>query len=380
MMRFPRSFRDERGMTLIMVGTGMLAFLSATMLAVDVGMFMVARTQSQTAADAGALAGAVALAYNDFDDRSATGPAVRNAIAAATSSENGVINAQVSVNVEDVSFPTLERVRVRVQRSNARGNPVTTFFAPLVGIDDVDIGAIATAEAARANAMTCVKPFTVPDKWIERQTPPWDPDDTFDAFDNKGKPLANPDIYISADQAGYTGYDAQRDKGTQIALKAGTGTNIAPSFYFPWAIPGSGGAADYQWNIGNCNTTLMGFGDLMTAEPGNMVGPTRQGMDDLIARDPSAYWDTYGNRVVTTMQPSPRVVAIPLFDPVYYDSGKQNGRNADLKAVNYMGFFIEQMQGNTVVGRITPIGGLLRGNGGGPAPVNAFPRAIVLVE
>ena len=62
-----------------------------------------------------------------------------------------------------------------------------------------------------------------------------------------------------------------------------------------------------------------------------MVGPTRQGMDDLIARDPSAYWDTYNNKVVSSMHPSPRVVAIPLFDPVYYDTGKQNGRNADLK-------------------------------------------------
>jgi Flp pilus assembly protein TadG len=378
MTRFPRSLRDERGMTLIMVGTGMLAFLSATMLAVDVGMFMVARTQSQTSADAGALAGAVALAYDDFDDRSATGPAVSNAIAAATATENRVINTQTSVIVDDVTFPTNNRVRVRVQRTGARGNPLTTFFAPIFGIDTVDIGAVATAEAAPANAMTCVKPFTVPDKWIESQTPPWDPDDTFDVVDKKGKPLPDPDIYIPSGPS-YTGYNAQRDKGTLIVLKAGSGVNIAPSFYFPFAISGSGGASDYEWNIGNCNTTLMGFPSFLTAEPGNMVGPTRQGMDALIARDPSARWDTYENKVVTTMQPSPRVVAIPLFDPVHYDTGKQNGRNADLKAVNYLGFFIEEMQGNNVVGRITPIGGLLSGSGG-PAPTNAFPMAIVLVE
>ena len=30
---------------------------------------------------------------------------------------------------------------------------------------------------------------------------------------------------------------------------------------------------------------------LMTPEPGNMVGPTTQGIDDLIAQDPDAYWD-----------------------------------------------------------------------------------------
>ena len=31
--------------------------------------------------------------------------------------------------------------------------------------------------------------------------------DTYDAYDNKGKPLANPDIYIPADSPGYTGYN-----------------------------------------------------------------------------------------------------------------------------------------------------------------------------
>jgi hypothetical protein len=79
------------------------------------------------------------------------------------------------------------------------------------------------------------------------------------------------------------------------------------------------------------------------------------------------------------MSPSPRVVAIPLFDPVYYDTGKQNGRNADFKVVNYMGFFIEEMQGNDVKGRITPIGGIFSGSGG-PAPVGSFPIAITLVK
>jgi hypothetical protein len=111
-----------------------------------------------------------------------------------------------------------------------------------------------------------------------------------------------------------------------------------------------------------------------------MVGPTKQGMDDLIARDPYASWDTVNNKVINSnASPSPRVVAIPLFDPVYYDTGKQNGRNADLKVVNFLGFFIEAMQGNDVKGRITPIGGIFKGNGG-PAPVNAFPKVILLTE
>ena len=378
MTRLQTRLRDDRGMTLVMVATGMLAFLSATALAVDVGMFMVARTEAQRAADAGALAGAVALGYNDPNDFSATGPAVLNAIGAATAGDNSVVNQQASVLPEDVTFPTPTQVRVRVQRSSMRGNPLTTFFAPIFGINTVNLGAEATAEVSPANAMTCVKPFTVPDKWIETQTPPWDPTDTFDVVDNRGRPLANPDIYIPLGQTGYTGYNAQTDKGALITLKAASGTNIYPSIYFPYSMGGVTGADYYEENIAGCNTLMMGFNDLLLAEPGNMVGPTRSGMDTLIAKDPSARWDEYENKVISTMSPSPRVVAIPLFDPVFYDTGKQNGRNADFKVVNYMGFFIEEMQGNDVKGRITPIGGILTGNG--PAPTGSFPIAIVLVK
>ena len=382
MTRFQTRLRDERGMTLVMVATGMVAFLSATMLAVDVGMMMVARTEAQSSADAGALAGAVALGYDDWDDRTPTGPAVTNAIAASTTADNGVINARVSVIPEDVTFPTVNQIRVRVLRSSERNNPLSTFIAPMFGIDTVNIGAEATAEVAPANAMTCVKPFTIPDKWIEKQTPPWDPDDTYDAFDNKGKPLANPDIYIPLGE-GYTGYSAAEpptgDRGTLVTLKAGTGNNITPSFYFPYSIGGVTGADEYRENITGCNTTMMGFNDLLLAEPGNMSGPTKSGIEELIAKDPNAYWDHGTNKPVSKMAPSPRVIAIPLFDPVYYDEGKRNGRNADLKVVNYMGFFLEEMRGNDVVGRVTPIGGIYSGSGG-PAPTGTFPIAILLVK
>ena len=47
-----------------------MAFLSASILAIDVGMLMTARSQAQNSADAGALAGATALGFDDFDDRS----------------------------------------------------------------------------------------------------------------------------------------------------------------------------------------------------------------------------------------------------------------------------------------------------------------------
>jgi hypothetical protein len=362
-------------MMLIFAGFGLVAFMSASMLALDVGMFMVARTQAQTAADAGALAGATALYYDSYTDRTATGPAVQNAIQAATSDANTVMSQKVSVEPADVTFPTMDRVRVHVQRSIARGNPLLPFIGPMIGIHQVDMGATAVAEAAPANAMTCVKPFTIPDKWEERHAPA----DDFNIVDKKGDPVVNPDRYVPPGQPGYTGYNSERDRGTQVVIKAGNGSNIAPSFYYPYAMGEGTGADWYRENIANCNTDIMKFGDLLVAEPGFMSGPTRQGLDDLIAKDPDAYWDVANRRVVSKMHPSPRVVTIPVFDPVYYHTGKMNGREADLKVANYIGIFVEGFQGNDVVARITPVSGVYKGNGG-PAPSDAFPRAIVLVQ
>ncbi|HVD91766.1 MAG TPA: pilus assembly protein TadG-related protein [Vicinamibacterales bacterium] len=385
-MRFTRLrtlATDESGFSLVFVAVGFMGFFAASMLAIDVGMLMTARSQAQNSADAGALAGATALFYNNWDDRTPTGPAVRNAISAAKG--NKVIGADVNVLSSDIEFPNdptgqPNRVKATVYRDSSRGNPVSTLIAQYFGISTVNVTATATAEASPADTMTCVLPFTIPDRWIEKQTPPFDPDDGFDLYASKNKPLANPDIYIGPDDpATYTGYNAERDKGVLVRLKADNTTKVAPSFYYPYAVPGSTGGSDYRWNIGHCNTTVMQFGQTYDSEPGNMVGPTNQGMDDLIALDPDAYWDPTTNRVISNMQPSPRVRAIPLFDPAYYADGKQNGRNASLKFVNYLGFFIESMQGNEVVGRITPIGGLHRGNGS-PAPAAAFPKSIRLVQ
>ena len=47
---------------------------------------------------------------------------------------------------------------------------------------------------------------------------------------------------------------------------------------------------------------------------------------------------------------SPRIRPIPLYDPVYYEDGKQTGRNADFKMVSFLGVFVVGMQGNDVIG------------------------------
>jgi Flp pilus assembly protein TadG len=380
--------RDERGMSLVFVSVAFMAMLSATTLAIDVGMFMTARSQAQNAADSGALAGAVALYYNDFNDRSASGPAVQSAINTAVT--NRVAGANVSVTPPDVTFPNdpsgqPTRVQVQVFRTIARNNPVSTLMGSFFGVTTADVVAVATAEASAANAETCVMPFTIPDRWIENQTGPWDPDDTFDMYDSHGNVIANPDTYVPLrpypdPNTNYTGYNPVRDKGLEVVLKASNNDNVTASWYNPWDLPGSTGADDYRNNIGGCNSALMGNGDMMTPEPGNMVGPTAQGMRDRIGLDPNAYWNTVCNCVQgSNSRISPRIVIIPTYDPVVFANGASHGRNLSLQLVSFIGFFLEDMRGNDVVGRITPVGGVMARNRG-PAPIGTFPRVIQLVQ
>jgi Flp pilus assembly protein TadG len=388
MTKFRRNLRDERGMTLVMVGCGFLAFMSATMLAVDVGQMMVARTQSQNAADAGALAGAVALVFNDFNNRSASGPAVQSAIGAATSTGNKVMNGQASVIPADVTFPAIDKVRVRVERSAARGNPIQMFIGPMIGLYTANVGAIATAEVIPANAMTCVKPFMIPDRWEELNDKPYNTlTSTFEMYDNKGNPLPVQDKYIPAcktckpgETNGYTGYHPVNDKGVQLTLRAGNGHNIEPSMYFSWKMPGGTGADFYRENISGCNQTKVEPGDQIIQEPGAMNGPTRQGIEDLIAKDPTATWDTSCKCVKgSKFGVSPRVAPIPLYDPAKYALGKKNGRTAEFEVANWIGFFIDRITGGDVRGYITPITGTLDKNAA-PGSPDAFAKVIVLVE
>jgi hypothetical protein len=379
-------------MTFVFVGLGFMAFFAATTLAIDVGMFMTARSQAQNAADSGALAGAIALGFNDFDDRSSTGPAVSAAISAAT--VNSMMGAAPSVIPADVTFPNdpegrPTRVHVEVFRTTARDNAIPTLIGPLFGVPTVDIGAAATAEASPANAATCVKPFMIPDRWREPNGAEFEPlTSTFTMYDSRGNllPANQRDIYVGAGEDGYTGYTTA-DKGTQLILRAGTGNNIEPTMYYSWSMPGDNGDIGgnfYRNNISGCNSTVLSFSPsnpyYMIQEPGNMVGPTTDGVRDLIAQDPGAEWNGTCE-CISGGRPgvSPRVTPLPLYDPVYYATGKANGRNADFKLANIMGFFIERLDGNEVVGRIVPISGVINPNVG-PAPAGAFPIAIRLVE
>jgi Putative Flp pilus-assembly TadE/G-like len=411
------SIKSERGAMLILVALSIAALIAFNTFVIDYGVMWVGRRQAQNAADAGALAGAVSMAFdaNGWTDRTPAGPARTSA--QQTALINFIWGQAPDVNIAtDVFFTDTPAalcapdpngntpcIRVDVYRNQARGNALPVLFGGSVGLLSTGVRATATARVAVANASDCLKPWAIPDKWLDvydvtAPTQPantWTPDDNFETQTKQGNtytPLANPDVYTppSTTSPG-TGFTVDADLGLEMTLKAGSPQDaIAPGVFYPVRLPQYGGPSaggnDYSENIASCNGLPVEIGDTLTSENGNMIGPTRQGVEALIALDPNADWDPT-NRTVTDScaqgatpcaAHSPRIVAIPVFNTANYYAGKLTGQT-NFTVVNILGFFIDRMQGNDVIGYLTEAPGLATGTAT-ISPQSSFLAQIQLVR
>ncbi len=410
------SLRSNRGAILLNVATGLMVFIGVTAFVVDYGVMWVGRGQAQNAADAGALAGAVAMAFdaNGWTDRTPTGPARASALRMAQ--QNSIWGQPPNVDVNtDVFFTGLPAamcpadangrtpcIRVDVYRNQARGNPLPAIFGLAVGVVDQGVRATATARVAVADASDCLKPWIIPDKWADNHdtTAPidstWTAEDTFETGNQQGQtwtPFNPPDVYTPPSSSGPgTGFTVAADLGMMVTLKAGgPQTSISPGVYFPVRIPtyngGSTGGSDYRANISDCNGVAIPIGTMLESENGNMIGPTAQGVSALIARDPGARWDPVTKSVTNSCAQaspscgtsSPRIVAVPIFDTALYESTKRQGL-PQFKVVNILGFFLDQMQGNDVRGYLTEAPGLSTGTVTTIDPLASFLTTIQLIR
>src|SRR4030095_3087811 len=119
----------------------------------------VSRGQAQTAADAGALSGALSLAFNSPTDQGAA-----RARAIAMAKDNKVWNQAPSWSDADVTFPACppgipgpqdQCVKVNVFRNQARANALPTFMGTLAGITSQGTVATATAQVVTGDSTAC---------------------------------------------------------------------------------------------------------------------------------------------------------------------------------------------------------------------------------
>lgn len=402
-----RHGRGERGAVLVHVAISMIALIAFNGLVVDYGILWLARRQAQNSADAAALAGAVSLGFVDVNDQTL---ARQSAIAIAN--QNYVWGVPPDIQDTDVTFPpcppgspgagTNACIRVDVfrnQRASPTAAPLETIFGRLYGVMDQGVKATATAEVLYGTAVNCVRPWTIPDKWQENMndvvSPPpsvsgWDQTDSFERYDKSGNLLpGTPDFYqpwgtglmpkppyqaaLEPDGTGYTRQSVTMggDYGRKFTLKSGNPQDaIAPGWFYPVvAQPCCIGGNCYRDSICGCvcPNDWLAPPQMIQNEPGNMIGPTRQGVNCLIAQDPDAKWDPTLNGgkggiydgcmdpkhasypCATTNGYSPRLVPIPVFDPDVYDKGQASGRQ-DIQITKLVGFFVLPMNGNDVEG------------------------------
>jgi len=259
-----RRLSSERGSILVQVGVAIIVLIAFTTFVADYGLMWVARRQAQNAADAGALAGAIALGYDDFADRSDTGPAKQSAhnvaISNLVAAEAPVVD--ISANIffypDDPSkFPAEcaddTCIRVDVFRNQDEGNPLPIWFGQLIGLVDQGVRATAIARAAFGNATDCLKPWAVVDRWDEHwedgmpTTIPWNWDSNFDKYDKDGNldpMITTPDVYTPASVT-YTDTDGDGEGDTP-----NWGTYVAGTGFHPFDFDGSGNIAGYTADYG----------------------------------------------------------------------------------------------------------------------------------
>lgn len=352
-MRAVQSRPRERGAVSIMAALCLVVLAGVAALAVDLGHLRAKRADLQNAADAAALAGAAAsLSWRGNPSavrQVALAYALKN-LAPADQPESAVTSADVVLLLDGLPDEIApNQVEVRIARTVERGNPVELFFGRMLGRESADLTATARAGLYPVCTSKCVKPFIVPTKftWDDSAAPVGSA-----AYQNGELDVNNAAEMGTVQVIGYS----QADVGTRITLKYGDPHDtVVPSQYsavdFPPVNQGDPvtGAAEYKENIAGCtgsNTALVELDDELYLEPGNMVGPTDQGLRQLLAQDPYATWDESLASITGSDSPdplnSPRVGIVAFYDPRYPPT---SGRNT-LRVYQLGAVFIESVQGS----------------------------------
>jgi len=293
----------ERGVVIIWTAFFMLFMLGFVAIGIDVAKLMATRTQLQNAADAAALAGASAI---DFQN----GTIVQDTAvvrAQQTAARNkAFVGAPVSVTLPagDIGFPAPNEVKVVVRRSAAVDGPVVTHVAQVLGIRSLEVSATATAR---------IEPTSSPCEGLVPMAP----------------------IY---QEAGW--FDPECGKTYNLKVDSGSGTqgnyqllDFPPCDEGPCQDAGGGGAAIRCFTHYGYGCCLDLGSEYVLTEPGNKVGPFRQGMqarwDSDSDQNEDICYNKYqgnGNRVV-------RVPVVETFDV----SGKKY-----VKIMAFTAFFLTQ--------------------------------------
>jgi Flp pilus assembly protein TadG len=240
-----RDRRGERGSVLAVSALGMLAFILATGLAIDISHLYLVRTELQNAADAAALAGASALNGDD----------------------GGVAKA-VDFAVEELNKYEFNRNKITIPRTNvtfSRNLNGTYVSETSAKTDARNIRFVRVALPAAAVAITFAAPVLGSSRSVSAE-----------ATAGLSVPLNNFCDYIPV-----TAIDADDVlfiPGQTYTIRRPPGGAISPGNYQILAIDGPG-ASDDRIGLGKGVRNCVGAGNLVQTKPGVSAGAVRQGLN-----------------------------------------------------------------------------------------------------
>jgi hypothetical protein len=207
----------------------------------------------------------------------------------------------------------------------------------------VDMVTAATAEAsATGSGSRCVKPIFLPNTILSPETPP----------------VACANGHVVFDSSGHLTAYAQSQMGTLHDIRPTSPSGaLAPGQFYSLDF-GSGGK-DYRCALGNCLNDCPGVdpdiircGDRFPLKTGNMVGPTQQGVKDLIGQPPDYTWvavGQYKDRSGQIWDSSPALVIAPVWDSCNPNEVISSGTAGQtVKVIGFLTVFVDGLQGNNV--------------------------------
>ena len=328
----PSLYRSERGAVLIQVGVLILALMALNVFIADYGVLWTARSQAQAAADAAALAGATARAY---DMRLIVENKIED-VAGKVADLNKIWQTAGSheVLVDGGACPpgVAHCVKVNIYRDGTSGSTaLPQFFTPMLGVASHGVVATATAIVGPANTTTCLKPWALPDKWLDNGTDLLAEDvDPVETFHQWG---GGPDIYVRPNGTQATSaINFSTDVGDRIRLRftfdpAFKTDPITLQMMVPLALTGG-----YEASMRACNGQPIHIGDRIPIDLTPILATTAVPVaQEIYDSDGGAIWGPEGNNhtayVASSCAPScapisPRTWAVALFDPLDFEQSR----------------------------------------------------------
>jgi hypothetical protein len=349
----------------IQVGIGLFVLMAFNVFVLDYGVMWIARAQAQNAADAGALAGAVARGFDDFDPDPHYRHSVAAQLATAVAQANDIWTEPGTpvVNFDCPAGVSGRCTTVAVYRNGEAGSTaLDTLFGPILGVNSQGVQAKATAFTQSGNATPCLRPIAFADDWDEERSP----GDEFNRYIETGPSAGTPfppgdrDEYAPASSSYAGRTTVSVDFGERIVWEFGDFLTlpINRERLVTLDLPGS---ETFDQNMLNCVGQPIGLNQNLPVDATIHHRDVTRNIDTLFGRDSGADYDYGNHRITNSCAPacgpvSPRLIAVALYDPQRFQLGRAlnppNWTHPDvgcptnqpcIRVTNIVGFFIHRI-------------------------------------